>query len=155
LVHAADKASARAGETVIFTAWVTNASKSYLRNIQLIPRSFTNEAMEELAYSAKPTPRELHFNKLAPGERAMRSFSYLVTTSDHAHGGTLVSAMQVRAHSLGRLVTAEHDAIVSLADTPSEWPFRSYRRGLGYWSSKAVSTVRPRRRPRVLSALRD
>ena len=148
LVYGADRSSAGPGDTVIFTAWISNGSKSHLRNICLIPRSFTNEAMEPLAYASSPEPEDLAITSLAPGEGVMRSFTYRVTEADHSHGGSLVSAMRVKACCLGRHVTAEHDAIVSLSGRHLEWPARSTRRGLGYWSSSRPASLKPRRRPR-------
>lgn len=148
LVYGADRSTAGPGDTVIFTAWISNGSKSHLRNICLIPRSFTNEAMETLTYASSPAREDLAIKSLAPGEGVMRSFSYRVTEVDHSHGGSLVSAMQVRASCLGRQVTDEHDAIVSLSGARTAWPVRSTRPGLGHWSSIPVTTVKPRRRPR-------
>lgn len=152
LVYGADRSTAGPGDTVIFTAWISNGSKSHLRNICLIPRSFTNEAMETLTYASSPAHEDLAIKSLAPGEGVMRSFSYRVTEVDHSHGGSLVSAMQVRASCLGRQVTDEHDAIVSLSGTRTAWPVRSTRPGLGHWSSTAVTLVKPRRRPRRLAS---
>ncbi|MFF1829021.1 hypothetical protein [Paenarthrobacter sp. NPDC058040] len=154
LVYGADRSTARPGDTVIFTAWISNGSKSHLRNIRLIPRSFTNEAMEPLAYASSPAHEDLAIQSLAPGESVMRSFSYRVTEVDHSHGGSLVSAMQVRASRLGRQVTDEHDAIVSLSGARTPWPVRSTRPGLGHWSSTPVTSVKPRRRPRRLAGAR-
>ncbi|MFJ4028559.1 hypothetical protein ACIPWF_14380 [Paenarthrobacter sp. NPDC089989] len=107
--------------------------------------------MEPLSYASSPESEDLAIPSLAPGEGVMRSFSYRVTETDHAHGGNLISAMQVRASCLGRLVTDEHDAIVSLTGTRTPWPVRSTRPGLGHWSSTPVTSVKPRRRPRRLA----
>ncbi|MFE4196173.1 hypothetical protein ACFRJ9_09935 [Paenarthrobacter sp. NPDC056912] len=123
LVYGADKPVAIPGDTVIFTAWITNDSASYLRDVTLVPRSFTNEGMEMLQYTAEPVERDLTTNLLAPGQSVMRSFSYLVTDSDHVHGGSLISAMRVRAACRGQVVQDEHDAIVSLSGTRRDWPF--------------------------------
>ena len=123
LVYGADRTWAIPGETVIFTAWIVNDSASYLRDVKLIPRSFTNEGMEVLRYTAEPLQRDLEINVLAPGQSVMRTFSYLVTDSDHLHGGSLVSAMQVRATCRGQLISDEHDALVSLSGTGQAWPF--------------------------------
>ncbi|MGJ0386298.1 hypothetical protein [Paenarthrobacter nicotinovorans] len=147
LIHGADKCTAVPGETVIFTAWIMNDSTCHLRNIRLIPRSFTNEAMEPLVYTSSPDRRHLSVGSLAPGEGVMRSFSYRVTESDHVHGGSLVSAMQVRAWCRGQEVVDEHDAIVALSDARLDWLPRSSRPGLGYWASATVTSVSPRRRP--------
>lgn len=155
LVHGADKSTALPGDTVIFTAWITNDSRSHLRNIRLIPRSFTNEAMEPLVYSSSPDHNDLSVSSLAPGETVMRSFSYRVKESDHIHGGSLVSAMQVRALCLGHQVGDEHDAIVSLSGTQADWPFQPARLGLGYWKSTAVRSVSPRRRPSSAAKIAD
>lgn len=125
LVYGADRTWAIPGDTVIFTAWITNDSGSYLRDIALIPRSFTNEGMEVLHYTTEPVQRDLEISRLAPGQSVMRSFSYLVTDSDHLHGGSLVSAMQVRATCRGQLIADEHDALVSLSGTPPIWPFQT------------------------------
>lgn len=123
LVYGADRPLAIPGDTVIFTAWITNDSASYLRDVTLIPRSFTNEGMEVLQYTAEPVQRDLQITLLAPGQSVMRSFSYLVTDSDHLHGGSLVSAMRVRAMCRGQLITDEHDAIVSLSGKRRDWTF--------------------------------
>jgi hypothetical protein len=125
LVYGADRPWAIPGDTVIFTAWITNDSTSYLRDVTLIPRSFTNEGMEVLRYTAEPVQRDLEINLLAPGQSVMRSFSYLVTDSDHVHGGSLVSAMRVRAMCRGKLISDEHDALVSLSGTRRDWPFEA------------------------------
>ncbi|WP_159704273.1 hypothetical protein [Arthrobacter sp. 18067] len=123
LVYGADRSVAIPGDTVIFTAWITNDSASHLRDVTLVPRSFTNEGMEMLSYTAEPVERDLRIRLLAPGQSVMRSFSYLVTDADHIHGGCLVSAMQVRATCRGRVISDEHDAIVSLSGTRKDWPF--------------------------------
>lgn len=125
LVYGADRTWAIPGDTVIFTAWITNDSGSYLRDIALIPRSFTNEGMEVLHYTTEPVQRDLEISRLAPGQSVMRSFSYQVTDSDHLHGGSLVSAMQGRATCRGQLIADEHDALVSLSGTPPNWPFQT------------------------------
>ncbi|MCD4851761.1 hypothetical protein LN996_13145 [Arthrobacter sp. AK01] len=127
LVYGADRPVAIPGDTVIFTAWITNDSPSHLRDVTLVPRSFTNEGMEMLSYTAEPVERDLRIRRLAPGQSVMRSFSYLVTDADHVHGGSLVSAMQVRATCRGQVVSDEHDAIVSLSGTRRDWPFPSDR----------------------------
>ncbi len=147
LVHGADKPTAVPGETVIFTAWIMNESTCHLRNIRLIPRSFTNEAMETLAYTSSPDRRHLSVGSLAPGEGVMRSFSYRVTEADHVHGGSLVSAMQVRAWCLGQEVLDEHDAMVALTGARPTLPTPPTRPGLGFWSSTIVTSVSPRRKP--------
>ena len=147
LVHGADKPTAVPGETVIFTAWIMNESTCHLRNIRLIPRSFTNEAMETLAYTSSPDRRHLSVGSLAPGEGVMRSFSYRVTEADHVHGGSLVSAMQVRAWCLGQEVLDEHDAMVALSGARPTLPTPPTRPGLGFWSSTIVTSVSPRRKP--------
>ena len=149
LIHGADKSTALAGETVIFTAWIMNDSTCHLRNIRLIPRSFTNEAMESLAYTSSPNRHHLSVGSLAPGEGVMRSFSYRVTEADHVHGGSLVSAMQVRAWCLGQEVVDEQDAIVALSGAWLDWPSRSARPGLGFWTSATVTSVSPRRKPQA------
>ncbi|MCT9871348.1 hypothetical protein [Paenarthrobacter aurescens] len=123
LVYGADRPIAIPGDTVIFTAWITNDSASHLRDVTLVPRSFTNEGMEMLTYTTEPVDRDLRIRHLAPGQSVMRSFSYLVTDSDHIHGGSLVSAMQVRATCRGHAISDEHDAIVSLSGTRKDWPF--------------------------------
>lgn len=146
LIHGADKSTAVPGETVTFTAWIMNESTCHLRNIRLIPRSFTNEAMEPLLYTSSPERRHLSIGSLAPGEGVMRSFSYRVTEADHVHGGSLVSAMQVRAWCLGQEVLDEHDAIVALSGERLDWPARPARPGLGFWSSATVTSVSPRRK---------
>ncbi len=125
LVYGADRPWAIPGDTVIFTAWITNDSGSYLRDVALIPRSFTNEGMEILQYTAEPVQGDLEISLLAPGQSVMRSFSYLVTDSDHLHGGSLVSAMQVRATCRGQLIADEHDALVSLSGMQRDWPFET------------------------------
>ncbi|MCZ9882115.1 hypothetical protein NFJ07_09985 [Arthrobacter sp. B2a2-09] len=102
------------GETIVFTAWIINDSKVQLRDVCLIPRSFTNEGMESLEYTSRPHDGELHIGTLTAGESAMLSFSYLVSASDHWHGGELVSAMGVTGMSRGRAIRDEHDAIVAL-----------------------------------------
>lgn len=153
MLYGADKSAAVPGDTVIFTAMITNHSKSHVRNIRLIPRSFTNEALEPLVYSYRPAAGDLSLASLAPGEAVMRSFSYLVRASDHLHGGSLVSAMQVKALCLGQHITVEHDAIVSLTGPGNAWPSKAVRPGLGYWDSMAVTSVAPRRRPRSLAGM--
>jgi hypothetical protein len=123
LVYGADRPLAIPGDTVIFTAWITNDSSSHLRDVTLVPRSFTNEGMEMLRYTSQPVERDLRLGFLAPGESVMRSFSYLVMDSDHVHGGSIISAMQVHGTCRGRAVFDEHDAIVSLSGTRKDWPF--------------------------------
>ncbi|MFW0775481.1 hypothetical protein ACLRGI_20225 [Paenarthrobacter nitroguajacolicus] len=140
LVYGADRPVAIPGDTVIFTAWVTNDSTSHLRDVNLIPRSFTNEGMEMLRYTSEPVERDLRIKLLAPGQSVMRSFSYLVTDSDHLHGGSLVSAMQVSASCRREVITDEHDAIVSLSGTRRDWPFETARAG------------QPRRGPKAADA---
>lgn len=129
LVYGADRPLAIPGDTVIFTAWITNDSTSHVRDINLVPRSFTNEGMEMLQYTSEPVERDLRIRLLAPGQSVMRSFTYLVTDSDHLHGGSLVSAMQVRATCRRGVITDEHDAIVSLSGTRRDWPFKTTRAG--------------------------
>ncbi|GAA3319922.1 hypothetical protein [Arthrobacter ramosus] len=114
LVYGADKSAAGPGETIIFTAWIINDSKVLLRNVCLIPGSFTNEGMESLDYTSKPHDWDLDIGTLSSGESAMLSFSYVVSASDHRHGGELVSAMGVAGMSRGRVIRDEHDAIVAL-----------------------------------------
>lgn len=82
----------------------------------------------------------------------MRSFSYVVKPSDHAHGGTLVSAMQVTAFFLGRQVMHEHDAVVSLTGAPHAWPVRRTPRSRGYKSSRGHIKGPGRRLKRLLKA---
>ncbi|BCW56960.1 DUF11 domain-containing protein [Paenarthrobacter nicotinovorans] len=129
LVYGADRPVAIPGDTVIFTAWITNNSTSHLRDVTLVPRSFTNEGMEVLRYSSEPVERDLLIPLLAPGQSVMRTFSYLVTDADHIHGGSLVSAMQVHATCRGQVVFDENDAIVSLSGTRKDWPFPAERAG--------------------------
>jgi hypothetical protein len=142
LVYGADRPLAIPGDTVIFTAWITNDSAGYLRDVTLIPRSFTNEGMEMLQYTSEPVERDLRISLLGPGQSAMRSFSYLVTYSDHLHGGSLVSAMQVHATCRGQRISDEHDAIVSLCGTRRDWPFpqagQSQKRWKGFEKSTPV-----------------
>ena len=147
LIHGADRPTALPGETVIFTAWIMNESTCHLRNIRLVPRSFTNEALESLTYTSSPDRRHLSVGSLAPGEGVMRSFSYRVTEADSIHGGSLVSAMQVSAWCRGQEVLDEHDAIVALSGAELDWPPSSARPGLGFWKSATVTTVSPRRKP--------
>ncbi|GAA3272036.1 hypothetical protein [Paenarthrobacter aurescens] len=128
LVYGADRSWAIPGDTVIFTAWITNDSGSYLRDVALIPRSFTNEGMETLQYTAEPVQRDLEIALLAPGQSVMRTFSYLVTDSDHLHGGSLVSAMRVSAICRGQKISDEHDALVSLSGTRRDWLFEATSR---------------------------
>lgn len=125
LVHGADRAMAMPGDTVIFTAWITNDSTSHLRDVLLLPRSFTNEGMEMLHYTSEPAERDLRIKVLAPGQSVMRSFSYVVTDADYLHGGSLVSAMQVRATCRRDVIVDEHDAIVSLNSALPDWPFET------------------------------
>lgn len=129
LTYAADRPVAIPGDTVIFTAWITNGSASHLRNVTLVPRSFTNEGMEVLCYTSEPCECDLRIPLLAPGQSVMRSFSYLVTDADHIHGGSLVSAMQVHATCRGQVVFDENDAIVSLSGARKDWPFPVDRAG--------------------------
>ncbi|WP_281452056.1 hypothetical protein [Paenarthrobacter nitroguajacolicus] len=103
--------------------------------------------MEPLLYTSSPDRRHLSVGSLAPGEGVMRSFSYRVTEADHVHGGSLVSAMQVTAWCLGQEVVDEHDAIVALSGARLDWPPRSARPGLGFWTSATVTSVSPRRKP--------
>ncbi|MFF2842616.1 hypothetical protein [Paenarthrobacter sp. NPDC057981] len=103
--------------------------------------------METLAYTSSPDRRHLSVGSLAPGEGVMRSFSYRVTEADHVHGGSLVSAMQVRAWCLGQEVLDEHDAMVALSGTRPTLPTPPIRPGLGLWSSAIVTSVSPRRKP--------
>lgn len=140
LVYGADRPLAIPGDTVIFTAWITNDSTSHLRDVTLIPRSFTNEGMEMLQYTSEPVERDLWIKLLAPGQSVMRSFSYLVTDSDHIHGGSLISAMQVRATCRREVIRDEHDAIVSLSGARRDWPFET------------ASANQPRRSPKRSNA---
>ncbi|MGM7776363.1 hypothetical protein ACSVHC_10160 [Arthrobacter sp. KNU-44] len=114
LVYGADKSAAAPGETITFSAWIINDSKVQLRNVCLIPRSFTNEGMESLDYTSRPQDGDLHIGTLSAGESAILSFSYLVSASDHLHGGEIISAMGVTGMSRGRAIRDEHDAIVAL-----------------------------------------
>lgn len=114
LVYGADKVVAAPGETIIFTAWILNDSKVRLRNVRLIPRSFTNEGMESLDYTSRPLDNDLHIGTLSVGETATLKFSYVVSASDQRHGGELVSAMGVTGIARGRAIRDEHDAIVAL-----------------------------------------
>ncbi len=129
MVYGADRPVAIPGDTVIFTAWITNSSASHLRDVTLVPRSFTNEGMEILQYTSEPVERDLRIALLAPGQSVMRSFAYLVTDADHIHGGSLVSAMQVHATCRGQVVSDENDAIVSLSGARTDWPFPADRAG--------------------------
>ncbi|MFP3579749.1 hypothetical protein [Arthrobacter sp. fls2-241-R2A-200] len=146
LVYGADRPVAIPGDVVIFTAWITNDSRSHLKDVRLIPRSFTNEGMEMLEYTSQPVERDLKIALLGPGQSVMRSFSYLVTDSDHLHGGSVISAMQVRATCRGQVITDEHDAIVSLSGSRKDWPFGATRNGLPYRASTALPPLLPRRR---------
>jgi hypothetical protein len=118
LIYVADKPAATRGETIIFTAWIVNDSRGRLRNVRLVPRSFTNEAMENLEYTSKPPDADLHIGTLAAGESAMLSFSYVVSAADHLYGGELISAMEVTGISRGRTIRDEHDAFVALNERP-------------------------------------
>lgn len=151
LIYGADRAHAAPGDTVIFTAWVTNNSPSHLRQVRLIPRSFTNEGMDALNYTSHPGSENLEVPTLEPGETMMRSFSYRVTDTDHLHGGSLISAMQVQATCRGEIIADEHDAIVSLNGAPMGWLSGHVRSGLAYRPSSHGSSSTPRRRPRLLS----
>ncbi len=113
-VYGADKSVAATGETIIFSAWIINDSTGQLRNVYLIPRSFTNGGMESLDYTSRPLDKDLHIGKLCAGESTMLSFSYVVSASDHRHEGELISAMGVTAMSRGRVIRDEHDAIMAL-----------------------------------------
>lgn len=151
LIYEADRAHAAPGDTVIFTAWVTNNSPSHLREVRLIPRSFTNEGMDALNYTSHPGSEDLAIPTLEPGQIMMRSFSYRVTDADHFHGGSLISAMQVQATCRGEIIADEHDAIVSLNETPLAWLSGPARTGPAYRPSSHGSSSTPRRRPRRLS----
>ncbi|MDQ0030707.1 hypothetical protein J2S89_002541 [Arthrobacter bambusae] len=110
------------GETIVFTAWIVNDSGCRLHNVRLVPRSFTNEAMESLEYTSKPPEADLHVGTLSAGESAMLSFSYVVSAADHRYGGDLISAMEVTSMSRGRIIRDEHDAFVALNEHPYSLP---------------------------------
>ncbi|WP_217376542.1 hypothetical protein [Paenarthrobacter ureafaciens] len=147
LLYRADRTHALPGDTVIFTAWVTNDSRSHLRQVRLIPRSFTNEGMDSLNYTSNPGSEELEVPSLEPGQTMMRTFSYRVTDADHLHGGSLISAMQVQATCRGEIIADEHDAIVSLNGAPTGWMSGPARPEVAYRPSSRGSSLKPRRRP--------
>lgn len=99
LVHFADKYSARAGETVRFTAWILNDSKGAINEVFLIQRSFTNAKREKLTYTTAPSPHDLRIPHMDPGESRQLEFTYVVRQTDIAPGGQIVSALEVRATS--------------------------------------------------------
>lgn len=114
LVYVADKSVATRGDTVTFTAWIVNDSGGRLHNVRLVPRSFTNEALESLEYTSQPPEADLHVGTLSAGDSAMLSFSYVVSAADQQYGGELISAMEVTGMSRGRIIRDEHDAFVAL-----------------------------------------
>ncbi|WP_314324271.1 hypothetical protein [Paenarthrobacter ilicis] len=120
LIHAADAAVASPGETVVFAAWIFNDSTSHVRDIRLVPRSLTNEGMERLCYGSAPPEADLRIAGLAPGQSVLRTFSYEVTESDHLHGGSIISAMQVLGSCRGKAICDEQDAVVFLAGSVTE-----------------------------------
>lgn len=99
LVHSADSRLSFPGDTVTFTSWVFNDSTVPLLNTILIPRSFTNEGLENLDYTSGPVGEELELGELGPGESVKVNFSYVVSLTDSLHRGHLISGMRVRALS--------------------------------------------------------
>ncbi|MEZ2389921.1 hypothetical protein AB6813_10295 [bacterium RCC_150] len=96
LLHFADKYSARAGETVSFTALIHNASNSPVTAVELISSSLTNANVEQLAFDSQPSPERMTIPYLGPGDSVSLDFSYTVRQSDVLHGGEIVSAMEIR-----------------------------------------------------------
>lgn len=96
LLHFADKYSARAGETVSFTALIHNASQRPVAAAELISRSLTNANAEQLAFDSQPSPERMTIPCLGSGESVSLDFSYIVRQSDVLHGGGIVSAMEIR-----------------------------------------------------------
>lgn len=112
LVHFADKYSARAGDSVSFTAWILNDSDEPVKGVQLIQRSLTNGNSETLAYTTEPSKWDLYIPHLAPGESTQLRFTYVVQHSDVIHGGEIISAMEVRATSSNGPLADECEAVV-------------------------------------------
>ena len=96
LLHFADKYSARAGETVSFTALIHNASQGPVAAVELISRSLTNANVEQLAFDSHPGPERMTIPYLGSGESVSLDFGYIVRQSDVLHGGEIVSAMEIR-----------------------------------------------------------
>lgn len=99
LVHCADKHSTRAGERLVFTTWIVNSTSETLKNVILVPRSFTNENHEHLAYETLPGRKELRGRTLRPRASLQYSFSYKVTPQDVAVPGVLISAVKAQLTS--------------------------------------------------------
>jgi hypothetical protein len=114
LIYGSHRTTARAGQAIVFTAWITNESKRPLRNVHLIPGSFTNEGLANLAYTNQPGAQELWIGRLAAGDTVQRSFLYLVTVDDVRLGGELISGMGVQARSWFRRERDKQDATVSI-----------------------------------------
>lgn len=112
LVQYADRSVASCGDTIFFTAWILNDSKETLIDVSLILCFLTNAVSEKLSYSTGPSSEDLRIPSLAPGESAKLGFTYVVTYTDVAYGGEIVSAMQVRARSNSGIHRDECDAIV-------------------------------------------
>lgn len=114
LVHYADRSLASCGDTIFFTAWILNDSKETLADVALVPCSLTNAVSEKLSYSTGPSAEDLRIPSLAPGESRKFGFTYMVSYADVAHGGEIVSAMQVRARSNSGTHRDGCDAIVRM-----------------------------------------
>ncbi|MGO4431724.1 hypothetical protein AB4Y88_00040 [Paenarthrobacter sp. RAF9] len=133
LIYGADQRSARAGQTLFFTAWVVNETKRSIHNIELVSGSFTNEALTDLQYIGSPTADELRIGRLGPGQSTQRSWAYTVTPSDVVHGGEILSCMSVHGTSWLRALRDEHDAFVIMLKANEQetltfnraWPERS------------------------------
>jgi hypothetical protein len=96
LLHFADKYSARAGETVSFTALIHNSSQRPVAAVELVPRSLTNANAEQLTFDSQPGPGRTTIPCLGSGESVSLDFSYIVRQSDVLHGGGIVSVMEIR-----------------------------------------------------------
>lgn len=113
LVHSVDKAAVGAGDSLLLTAWILNATSETLTDVTLVPRSLTNARLDSLQYETQPAETNLKGQTLGPCQSLHYSFKYEVTSEDVEELGSLISALQaqVTSETLGRL-HSECDAIV-------------------------------------------
>lgn len=99
LLYSVDKPTARVGETLTFTAWIVNSTDEALSEVSLSPRSFTNDHLEYLDYTAQPLHHELGGHTVGPQQTLHLTWSFTVTPSDGQAHGLLISALQARVSS--------------------------------------------------------
>ena len=112
LVQYADRSLASCGDTIFFTAWILNNSEETLADVSLMHGFLTDAVSGKLSYATVPVSEDLRIPSLSPGKSAKFGFTYVVTYTDVAEGGKIVSAMQVRARSNSGNHRDECDATV-------------------------------------------